>query len=125
MGKSVRGRKLVRKKTSEPLTYKDVLKAAEAGNKVFDKWVEGRMSPDEDWEKFYCDEHCMWVWDYCPHCAEDAQDDVLKSFVDTYVDFADELIGMITEKRICVCDCEKNYGKTCKHPEKYKDGGCK
>lgn len=24
-----------------------------------------------------------------------------------------------------VCDCTKNYGKTCKYPEKYRDGGCK
>lgn len=24
-----------------------------------------------------------------------------------------------------VCDCEKNYGKNCKHPNKYRDGGCK
>ena len=23
------------------------------------------------------------------------------------------------------CDCEKNYGKNCKYPEKYRDGGCK
>ena len=23
------------------------------------------------------------------------------------------------------CDCMKNYGKTCKYPEKYRDGGCK
>ena len=23
-----------------------------------------------------------------------------------------------------VCDCEKNYGKNCKHPEKYREGGC-
>lgn len=25
----------------------------------------------------------------------------------------------------CVCDCEKNYGKGCLHPEKYLSGGCK
>lgn len=26
-----------------------------------------------------------------------------------------------------LCDCEKkfNFGKLCKYPEKYKDGGCK
>ena len=24
-----------------------------------------------------------------------------------------------------VCDCEKNYGKNCMYPEKYRDGGCK
>ena len=24
-----------------------------------------------------------------------------------------------------VCDCEKNYSKNCKHPNKYRDGGCK
>ena len=24
-----------------------------------------------------------------------------------------------------VCDCEKNYGKNCKYPGKYRDGGCK
>lgn len=23
-----------------------------------------------------------------------------------------------------VCDCEKNYGKSCKYPEKHRDGGC-
>ena len=23
-----------------------------------------------------------------------------------------------------ICDCEKNHGKDCKHPEKYRDGGC-
>lgn len=23
-----------------------------------------------------------------------------------------------------VCDCMENYGKTCKHPEKYRNGGC-
>lgn len=25
----------------------------------------------------------------------------------------------------CVCDCEKAYGKRCKYPEKYLNGGCK
>ena len=25
----------------------------------------------------------------------------------------------------CICDCTKNYGKTCKYPDKYRDGGCK
>ena len=25
----------------------------------------------------------------------------------------------------CICDCEKNYGKECKHPDKYKNGECK
>lgn len=25
----------------------------------------------------------------------------------------------------CVCDCTKNYGKSCKHPDKYTSGGCK
>lgn len=25
----------------------------------------------------------------------------------------------------CVCDCEKAYGKLCKHPDEYKNGGCK
>lgn len=30
---------------------------------------------------------------------------------------------LLTDKYIC--DCEKNYGKACKYPEKYKDGGCK
>ena len=24
-----------------------------------------------------------------------------------------------------VCDCMKNYGKTCKYPEKYRKEGCK
>lgn len=24
-----------------------------------------------------------------------------------------------------VCDCTKNNGKACKHPEKYRKGGCK
>ena len=23
-----------------------------------------------------------------------------------------------------ICDCEKNYGKDCKYPEKYREGGC-
>ncbi len=23
-----------------------------------------------------------------------------------------------------VCDCTKNYGKSCKHPDKYVSGGC-
>ena len=23
------------------------------------------------------------------------------------------------------CDCDTNYGKDCKYPDKYKDGGCK
>ncbi len=22
------------------------------------------------------------------------------------------------------CDCTKNYGKSCKHPDKYASGGC-
>ena len=25
----------------------------------------------------------------------------------------------------CICDCDTNYGKDCKYPDKYKDGGCK
>lgn len=25
----------------------------------------------------------------------------------------------------CVCDCGKNYGKSCLYPEKYLSGGCK
>lgn len=24
-----------------------------------------------------------------------------------------------------VCDCMKNYGKACKHPDRYVEGGCK
>lgn len=24
-----------------------------------------------------------------------------------------------------VCDCTKNYGKACKHPDRYREGGCK
>lgn len=24
-----------------------------------------------------------------------------------------------------VCDCTKNYGKSCKHPDRYVSGGCK
>lgn len=23
-----------------------------------------------------------------------------------------------------VCDCTKNYGKACKHPDRYVEGGC-
>ena len=23
-----------------------------------------------------------------------------------------------------ICDCEKNYGKSCKYPQKYNNGGC-
>ena len=23
-----------------------------------------------------------------------------------------------------VCDCEVNYSKSCKHPDKYQNGGC-
>lgn len=25
----------------------------------------------------------------------------------------------------CVCDCEKNYGGSCKNPKAYLSGGCK
>ena len=28
------------------------------------------MRIEDDWEKFYCDEHNEWCWDYCPKCAE-------------------------------------------------------
>lgn len=24
-----------------------------------------------------------------------------------------------------ICDCPKNYGRACKKPDKYKNGGCK
>lgn len=58
----------MRKKTAEPLTYEDVLKAGEVGDGLFAEWV--------------------------------AQQDKY------------------------TCDCESNYGKTCKYPEKYRDGGC-
>lgn len=30
----------------------------------------------------------------------------------------------LTVEDAYVCDCEKNYGKDCKHPEKYREGGC-
>ena len=23
-----------------------------------------------------------------------------------------------------ICDCTKNYGKDCRHPERYREGGC-
>lgn len=44
--------------------------------------------------------------------------------VEAYVDFADELVEMISEKRICVCGDKENYGKTCKNLEQYKSGVC-
>lgn len=24
-----------------------------------------------------------------------------------------------------ICDCQRNYGRACKKPDKYKSGGCK
>ncbi|MNR66748.1 hypothetical protein D3C85_1904060 [compost metagenome] len=36
----------------------------------------------------------------------------------------DDLISAL-EGDYYICDCGKNYGKKCKYPEKYRNGGCK
>lgn len=53
------------------------------------------------------------------------------------VSFINDNLKYLKEKRLVdmfintntkdsyICDCGRNYGKTCKYPDKYRNGGCK
>lgn len=45
--------------------------------------------------------------------------------LDRDYDVLEFVLDKAKDSYLCDCDKDWNFGKLCKYPEKYKDGGCK